>query len=390
MPAAATTSRDIYDAGSSTCTKMAPLSSHLDGATQKEGQNKNHSSSRLRRKSSAMKPRASGNFDSSIQDLRTYQENGWDGMYCMATGTQLYRQDQLMQLEGQPILNLPRTFRRKKITTKLGRHPNKSARMSRRRFHIIIQKLADVAFVLCVLDCTVLPVVTLILPVISSGGTLFNDPVASSITTDAGDNVDRGSYLHQLMLLPVQTLRQLMTNPSLGHWVAVWFVLPVGSLSSILNYCILHRQIWLVSMAAFGLVCVGLANIFGPHDHSDNFPHHRELPLVDNISDASSISLLIQLAIINHHRLLNVVGCASLLSSNYISRRFYGCVDHNLYIDHNRFPLSYQKKSKGSDEINIMESAIDATTVDSDGIMLWNMIHKGSLTKRRSCYCQQV
>ena len=40
MPAAATTSRDIYDAGSSTCTKMAPLSSHLDGATQKEGQNK--------------------------------------------------------------------------------------------------------------------------------------------------------------------------------------------------------------------------------------------------------------------------------------------------------------------------------------------------------------
>ena len=89
-----------------------------------------------------------------------------------------------------------------------------------------IRQISNIASFLCVLDCTILPIITVALPLL---GVLNLGPT------------------------------QLETLHQLGHSLALYFVLPVGSLTTIINYSS-HKKTWIASMAAAGLCLVGLAN----------------------------------------------------------------------------------------------------------------------------------
>ncbi|KAL3912786.1 MAG: hypothetical protein SGARI_000978, partial [Bacillariaceae sp.] len=138
-----------------------------------------------------------------------------------------------------------------------------------------MRKISNFASFLCVLDCTILPIITVALPLL---GVL--DLQASQL-----------EMLHQL-----------------GHSLALYFVLPVGSLTTVINY-LSHKKTWIASMAVAGLCLVGLANSH-MHVHGS----------IGNV-----------LHLIQHgpwHRVTNISGCAMLLGSNYLSQQ-QGCAFHD-------------------------------------------------------------
>jgi hypothetical protein len=139
-----------------------------------------------------------------------------------------------------------------------------------------MRKISNFASFLCVLDCTILPIITVALPLL---GVL--NPHAAQL-----------ELLHQL-----------------GHSLALYFVLPVGSLTTVINY-LSHKKTRIASMAVVGLCLVGLAN---SHIHGQ------------------SGSLGSVLHLIQHgpwHRVVNIGGCAMLLGSNYLSQQ-QGCAFHD-------------------------------------------------------------
>jgi len=91
-------------------------------------------------------------------------------------------------------------------------------------------KASDFASLLCVLDCTILPLVTVVLPLLG----FVSLPPAQM------------EFLHHV-----------------GHQIALWFVLPVGSTATFLNYKLAHQKKRILSLGVLGLVLVALAN--APH-----------------------------------------------------------------------------------------------------------------------------
>jgi hypothetical protein len=137
-----------------------------------------------------------------------------------------------------------------------------------------LRQVSNFASVLCVLDCTLLPIVTVALPLFS-----FLNLGAAQL-----------EFMHQL-----------------GHGIALLFVLPVGSLTGIVNY-MSHKNGLIASLSVVGLMLVGVANY---HSHS--------LPLLGHVH---------WLHLIQHglyHRVANTAGCALLLGSNYLSQKQPGC-----------------------------------------------------------------
>lgn len=139
-----------------------------------------------------------------------------------------------------------------------------------------LRKVSNFASFLCVLDCTILPVITVLLP-----------------------------------LLGVLNLgaSQLEFFHHLGHQLALYFVLPVGGLTTVVNYTG-HKKKWITSLAMVGLAMVGVAN-----------SHWHHWPIVGG--HVPGWIHLIQHGV--WHRLVNISGCFFLLSSNYISQQQPGC-----------------------------------------------------------------
>lgn len=140
-------------------------------------------------------------------------------------------------------------------------------------------KVSNFASALCVIDCTLLPLVTIVLP-------LFGIVAASPAQMH---------YLHEL-----------------GHQVALWFVMPVGTLATTLNYSN-HGKFWISSLGWLGLVAILLAN-GGCHV----FPHFHG-PVGHALHELTHL--------LHHgimHRVTNLTGCFLLLFSNYLSRRQKG------------------------------------------------------------------
>ena len=134
-----------------------------------------------------------------------------------------------------------------------------------------LRHVSNIASFLCLLDCTLLPLITLALPLLG--------------ILNIGH--DRLEWLHHV-----------------GHGLAFFFVLPVGFMSAMMNY-VVHKQKRIVSMAGMGLLLVAMAN-----SHS--------LPVIGHIESLHAI---------HHgflHRIVSVMGCACLLGSNYLSHR-NGC-----------------------------------------------------------------
>jgi hypothetical protein len=135
-------------------------------------------------------------------------------------------------------------------------------------WHLKLLTSSSYASWLCVLDCTLLPLITLLLPLL---GLMRLEK-------------DQLEWLHQI-----------------GHMVALLFVLPVGTLSTIANYAG-HQQRWIVVVAIMGLLMVGMAN-----SHS--------LPILGHVEFLHGF---------HHglwHRIVNMSGCGFLLTSNYAAHR---------------------------------------------------------------------
>ena len=132
-------------------------------------------------------------------------------------------------------------------------------------------KVSNIASILCVIDCTVLPIVTIALP---------------------------------LLGLAAFTPAQMEWLHHFGHQVALYFVIPVGGTAAALNYSS-HKQWKLSAPAALGLLLVYLANGNGG-------------PLLSMLPHDVAHSLHCGTVL---HRATNVVGCALLLGSNYKSHQ---------------------------------------------------------------------
>jgi hypothetical protein len=143
-------------------------------------------------------------------------------------------------------------------------------------------QFSNIASLLCVLDCTVLPIVTIILP-------LFGIVAGSPAQME---------WLHEA-----------------GHAIALGFVLPVGALATITNFFYSHRTLWIACLGCLGLVLVGGANA-----GCSLIPH--------GVGGAVGHAVHEVLHYLHHgiaHRAANLSGCGLLLFSNYLSHRKAPC-----------------------------------------------------------------
>lgn len=140
-----------------------------------------------------------------------------------------------------------------------------------------LSKISNIASMLCVIDCTVLPTVTVLLPLIGLGA-----------------SPAQAKWLHEL-----------------GHSVAIYFVLPVGGLAATMN-SLSAKNPYLSSLAAIGLSMIYAANGHGG-------PILSKLP--HDLRHALHCGTLL-------HRATNIIGCACLLSSNYFAHKLSCTHDH--------------------------------------------------------------
>jgi hypothetical protein len=145
-------------------------------------------------------------------------------------------------------------------------------------------KISNIASFLCVIDCTVLPIITIALPLLG---------LSASASTAA--------YLHEL-----------------GHSVALFFVLPVGTMATTVNY-LNHEKKSLLALALVGLTCIYVANGHGG-------------PLLSLIPSKLAHDLHCGTAL---HRMTNIAGCACLLTSNILGKKAAGgCAVKDCTVDH--------------------------------------------------------
>jgi MerC mercury resistance protein len=135
-----------------------------------------------------------------------------------------------------------------------------------------LQRYSTIASWLCLIDCIILPIFTLVIPLLGL----------------ANLGPKRLEMLH-----------------SIGDFTTIYFLLPVGALSTTLNYYTLSRrkQRWIAALGAVGLTLVALANSYS-------------LPGIGHV----------QLFHFLHqglwHRVVNAVGCFCLLGSNQLSSHY--------------------------------------------------------------------
>mmetsp|Transcript_5962 Transcript_5962/g.8682 ORF Transcript_5962/g.8682 Transcript_5962/m.8682 type:complete len:224 (+) Transcript_5962:49-720(+) len=148
------------------------------------------------------------------------------------------------------------------------------------RRHMI--RLSNCASILCVIDCTVFPILTLVL---SALGIVDGNDHDSHLL----------DWLHEL-----------------GHAVALYFVLPVGSTTAIFGY-FSHQKIIITVAAFLGLCLIALSNMGHPNSGKDT----GEWFLFHLFHEGQT------------HQLSNIIGCCLLLWSNQQSRRMHTCKDKN-------------------------------------------------------------
>lgn len=144
-------------------------------------------------------------------------------------------------------------------------------------------RYSNYASALCVLDCTVLPAATILLPLLGL--------VAAPTALD---------WLHRA-----------------GHQLALYFVLPVGLTATTTNYLYNHKTAWITAVGWLGLLLVFASNAhlhWGAHGS-----------LVRKLLHAVHHGVA--------HRAANLAGCALLIGSNYLSRQ-RGCGSANCGHDH--------------------------------------------------------
>ena len=185
--------------------------------------------------------------------------------------------------------------------------------------------VSNLASFLCVLDCTLLPLVSIAIPALSfiSGGL--------TATTAASNPIMFG-------------LSMLLSHlPAVGHNIALYFVIPVGVLTTMINYLFGHREIRFSLAAFLGVMLIYLANSSlgsGVMANIDSFLSSHWGIMVPAVPEsvagamaqhvhhgacgaASATSMAAHACAEGWaHRMINTLGCAFLLGSNYASRKF--------------------------------------------------------------------
>ena len=186
------------------------------------------------------------------------------------------------------------------------------------------ERLLDVsnfASLLCVLDCTLLPLVSIAIPAISWGvGFILGSGGAVSAAT-----------------MPPALSAFLAYLPALSHGIALYFVIPVGLLTTIINYFFGHKEVKFSMAALFGVALIYVANSSagvgipsidamlhsagivagGVHDHAGHV-HNACGAMVGAATNMMAHTCPEGWA----HRMTNTLGCAFLLGSNYSSRKY--------------------------------------------------------------------
>jgi len=133
-----------------------------------------------------------------------------------------------------------------------------------------VLQLSNWASMLCVLDCTILPIITILFPLLG-----WMTPNLHGV--------------HQL-----------------GHQVALFFVTPVGLLATSTNYAWNHKSVPIAMLGLLGVIMVVAAN--APHAWL-----HATTGMLHEVLHAAHHGVM--------HRVTNLLGCACLLGSNFLSRR---------------------------------------------------------------------
>lgn len=184
------------------------------------------------------------------------------------------------------------------------------------------ERLLDVsnfASLLCVLDCTLLPLVSIAIPALSWGvGFIIGSGGASTA-------------------VPPTLSAFLAYLPVLSHGIALYFVIPVGLLTTVINFFFGHREVKFSMTALFGVALIYAANsstgvgipsidawlqstgiVAGSvHDHSGHV-HNACGAVVGAATNMMAHTCPEGWA----HRMTNTAGCAFLLGSNYASRKY--------------------------------------------------------------------
>lgn len=176
--------------------------------------------------------------------------------------------------------------------------------------------ISNIASFLCVLDCTLLPLVSIALPALSwiAGSLSLGGASTNSVT--------------------VALSSMLSFLPALGHGIALYFVIPVGLTTTIVNYFFGHKEIRFSLVALMGVFLIyaansssgvgiasvdSLLNTWGILAHSHEGAAH--------VHDACGAIVGATTSMLSRsegwaHRTTNTLGCAFLLGSNYASRKF--------------------------------------------------------------------
>lgn len=185
------------------------------------------------------------------------------------------------------------------------------------------ERLVDVsnlASLLCVLDCTLLPLVSIAIPALSWG---LGFVTGSAAITSSNPIMAGLSSLFAYL-------------PALSHGIALYFVIPVGLLTTIVNYFFGHKEV------RFSLLSImGVALIFAANSSSG-----VGIPSIDSwlqatgvtagghvhgghVHDACGAVVGAATGMMAHtcpeglaHRMTNTLGCAFLLGSNYAGRKY--------------------------------------------------------------------
>lgn len=151
-----------------------------------------------------------------------------------------------------------------------------------------ILQVSNIASALCVIDCTLLPALTILLPLLG---------VVASTT-------GWSHWLHEA-----------------GHLMALTFVVPVGLMATTTNYLLSHRTKWIAVLGLCAVLLIGMANAGCALSHA----------VEDVVPGILGYYLHKLLHAVHHglaHRIANLVGCALLMTSNYFSRKRGGCVNN--------------------------------------------------------------
>lgn len=202
------------------------------------------------------------------------------------------------------------------------------------------ERLVDVsnlASLLCVLDCTLLPFVSIAIPALSWG-------VGFIAGSGALGSADASTSSNSVMVALSSFLAYL---PAISHGIALYFVIPVGLLTTTVNYFFGHKEVRFSSISLLGVAIIYMANssagigipsvdawlqssgvaaASGIHAHGSHV-HDTCGAVVGAASGMVAHTCPEGLA----HRLTNTLGCAFLLGSNYYSKKYMeeksqGCV----------------------------------------------------------------